>query len=238
MMTTRPAPARASSPASGNAFVYILIACVLLGALTYSLSRSYNTGGAAKDLDDTRALIAADSILAYAGNAANVITQLDQTGVSDDEIVFTIPSDAAFNNAPTTEKLFHPDGGGLNYKPLPKDAIDQDLTGNPVAGYYIGRFNNTEWTPSTTNDIIFTAWGIRREVCAALNKKLLGSATIPTELNLPQMRRTMVDAIYHSGANADATAAGCPSCDGKPSLCMRTGGVPYVYAFYSILVAR
>lgn len=47
-MTSSASPFRPSGhAASGNAFIYILIACVLLGALTYSLSRSVNVGGAA-----------------------------------------------------------------------------------------------------------------------------------------------------------------------------------------------
>lgn len=238
MMTTRPAPARAASPASGNAFVYILIACVLLGALTYSLSRSYNTGGAAKDLDDTRASIAADLILAYAGNAANVITQLDQTGVGDDEIVFTIPSDATFNNAPTTEKLFHPDGGGLNYKPLPKDAIDQALTGTPIAGYYIGRFNNFEWTPTTAFDVVFTAWGLNQATCAALNKKVLGTTTITADQNSSRLKRSLIDDVHHGLGQVDMTVALCASCEDKPAMCQKTASAPDIYVFYSILVAR
>lgn len=227
-----------SSRQSGNAFIYILIACVLLGALTYSLSRSVNTGGAAKDLDNTKATIAADAILAYAATAANVITQLDQTGVSEDEINFMIPSEATFNNAPTTEKLFHPDGGGLNYKPLPKDAIDQALASSPDAGYYIGRFSNFEWTPTTTQDVVFTAWGLTEATCAALNKKVLGTSTITADQNANRLKRALINDTYHGLGQIDMDAGICASCEDKPAMCQVTANAPIVYIFYSILVAR
>lgn len=238
-MTPSAPPCRPSGhAASGNAFVYILIACVLLGALTYSISRSINTGGAAADLSDAKATIAANSIIAYGATASNALVQLDRMGVPAPGVNFIPPSNAAFNTAPNIAKLYHPEGGGFNLKPLPVDALDPTVTGNPPPALYIGRFNNVEWTPSTANDIVFSAWGIRQEVCAALNKQLLGSATIPSELTTSQMRRSMVDTFYHGSSNVDPTAAACPSCDGKPALCLKSTSNPPVYGFYQVLVAR
>ena len=43
---------------------------------------------------------------------------------------------------------------GLSYRTLPKDAEADDAAGLDP-GYYIGRFNSVEWTPSTTPDILF-----------------------------------------------------------------------------------
>jgi hypothetical protein len=219
--------------AQGNAFVYILIAIALLGSLTFTLYGSEDTAGVS-DLNEGRSTIAVNEILSYAAAAQNAIASLDRVGTGAGAIDFVMPSQTvAFNAAPHINKLFHPDGGGLSYKLLPQDAAVAGLT-NPAAGYYIGRFSNTEWSPTTANDVIFAAYGINRQVCQDLNLKVLGTAA-PLASN-SDVREYLVDiAVSGSGSNDDLDLGSCAACEEISSACVTNGGV---YAFYAVLVAR
>lgn len=217
----------------GNAFLYVLIAIVLFAALTYAMVRNHDAGGAASEIDEGRVSVAADSILAYAVSTQTAITRMDQMGTSADAIDFMLPSDTVFNDPPTLDKLFHPDGGGLVYKPLPKDALDATVT-NPDAGFYVGRFSNFEWSPTTAQDVIFSAYGLTQAVCARLNRQITGDAAIP-EIQGISLQQALVDASLHTSGNADLDSSTCADCEEKPALCIREGAK---YGFYSIMVAQ
>lgn len=220
----------------GNAFVYILIAVVLFGGLTYALT-SADQGNDVTELDDGRAAIAANQIFAYSAAAKNAIAALDQMGTGTDQINFIIPSNGAFNTGSNQNKLFHPEGGGLSYKALPVDALDPTYSDTTPAGLYVGRFNNFEWTPTSAFDVVFSAWGLTKKACVSLNEKVNGTPTLPT-LTKVQMRGMLVDTIYGGTANTAATVAACGACDGRPAGCIQSSTTPYIYTFYSILVSR
>lgn len=221
----------------GNAFLYILIAVVLFGGLMFSISRSAHNDDPTSQLDDGKAKIAANSILSYAAVASNAIIQMEQSGTDPGDIDFMYPSDTNFNTAPTINKLFHPDGGGLNYKTLPPGAANTSAIVTP-AGYYIGRFNNVEWTPTTAQDIIFTAYELTESVCEELNRKIRGSTTIPPTTS-GHFRTFLLDEDIYSGTNVDFNVANCTTCEEISSACVSyTSGADTKYAFYSILTAR
>lgn len=218
----------------GNAFFYILIAVILFAALTYTLSRiETEDGQSTSDMDQGRIQIAANSIISYAASAQNALIRLDQMGVSFDTLDFIEPWETNFNDPPTDKKFFHPDGGGLAYKPLPADATGTGGV-DPEPRYYVGLFNNIEWTPTSTNDVLFAAYKITEPVCKAINKQLTGSEAIPT-LTATMARVLVKSGDYHSSGNADFDAADCASCDGKPALCVTDGAD---FAFYSVLESR
>lgn len=219
---------------NGNVFVYILIAVVLLGALMFTLSKSASEEDGASDLSDGQSRIAANEIIGYAASASNSLTQMQQTGATTDLINFTLPSDATFNTAPTTYKLFHPDGGGFNYKSLPAKASADDGVGLS-AGYYIGRFNSVEWTPSATNDTLFTAYEITQGTCAEINRKVAGSSTIPTVVG-DSLANLLVDDSLHAGTNDNLEVVNCAACENISALCVTDGAGKY--AFYSLLEAE
>jgi hypothetical protein len=217
----------------GNAFLYILIAIVLFAALTYALVRNHDAGGAASEIDEGRVAVAADAILAYAVSTQTAISQMDRMGTTADEIDFILPSEATFNDTPTLDKLFHPDGGGLIYKPLPKDAIDSTVT-SPAAGFYVGQFNNFEWSPTTAQDVIFSAYGLTETVCARLNRQITGDPAIP-EVQGISLQQALADASLHTSGNADIDSSSCADCEEKPALCIHDGSK---YGFYSVMVAQ
>ncbi len=219
----------------GNAFLYILIAVVLLAGLTFTISRieSQDSGGQAK-VDRAQVELDANAILSYASSVQNAIIRMDQVGVSADQLDFMQPWETTFNDPPTTEKLFHPDGGGLNYKPLPPTAVGISVA-DPAPRFYVGRFNNFDWTPTTEMDVIFTAYKITRPVCEELNRRVIGDPAIGTYTST--MARVLVEGAgkYHSGGFRDMQVAQCAACEDKPSFCITDGTS---YAFYSIMDAK
>lgn len=219
---------------NGNVFVYILIAVGLLAALMFTLSKSGNQEDGIGELTDGQNRIMAGEIIAFAASASNSLTQMQQTGSTLSVINFMLPSDVNFNTAPTIYKLFHPDGGGLNYKPMPAKSIADDGVGLK-AGYYIGRFNTVEWTPSVTNDVLFTAYEITQGVCIELNKKTANISIIPTVVG-DTLANLLADDALHAGANDNLEIANCAVCEEKSALCVTDGAGKY--AFYSLLEAE
>lgn len=218
----------------GNVFVYILVAVGLFAALMFVLSKSAGQNDGAADLTDGESKILAGEIIAYAASATNTISQMQQTGATVSMIDFMLPSDIDFDDAPTIYKIFHPDGGGLNYKPLPQKASADDQVGL-VAGYYVGRFNNIEWTPTTANDVVFTAYEIKETVCKELNRKVAGTETIPAIVG-DTLQNFFVYDDLHAGTNVNFEVANCPTCEEISALCVTDGLGKY--AFYSILEAE
>lgn len=220
---------------AGNAFLYVLIAVVLFGALMFTLSKSQDQDDGNSDLTEGRTAVAANEIMAYAATVTNAITQMQNTGTQNNQIDFMLPSDSNFNTAPTLQKLFHPDGGGLSYKTLPSNAVGAAGTLTPDPGYYVGRFNNIEWTPTTQDDILFTAYNISEGVCAEIDRKLRGSTTIPS---FPggNVKQYFIDGTIFSGSNQNLLATDCPSCDEIPALCVSfVNGATTHYLFYNII---
>ena len=148
---------------------------------------------------------------------------------------FILPSDPAFNTGVNINKVYHPAGGGLNLKAADPNMFD--VRTNPTQGWYIGRFSNTTWTPTTANDVMLAAYGIKKPVCEAINRKIKGSSTIPA-FTSTEIRQALIPSTYHTGGgNVSLTTVRCPGCDGYPSLCIsnNTGGT---LVFYSIISAQ
>lgn len=223
----------------GNAMLYVLIAIVLFAALSMTLGRQTDTDEAG-DLSDARARAHATQIIAYSAAAKSAADQMLFSNTRLANIDFTLPGQAGFNTAPTITKIYHPDGGGLNPGRLASDAVKQGVS-DPVAGWYIGRFNNVEWTATTGTDIILTAFQINRKICEIINETLTGSTAIPT-LTVAARAVLIDDAIYTGVTNTDLTTdpAGspvCADCHRKASLCVKDNALD-VYAFYTIVADR
>lgn len=221
----------------GNALIYVLIAIVLFAALGFTLSRSTDTSEVGT-LDEERAALYATQLISYASQAKSSVDQMLFTGASDiNDLLFTLPSEGTFDTAPVIHKVYHPQGGGLTPGTLPAAVIDQG-TSDPEPGWYMGRFNNIEWTgPDTgTNDeVILTAYQISEQVCGLINEKINGSTAIPA-LNSATIREVLIDEGLHGGTNTELTTdpAGdiCVDCHNTGSLCVEEGGL---YAFYTVI---
>ena len=224
---------------SGNALIYVLIAIALFAALSFTLSRQTDTGEAG-ELSDTRAELYATQLISYAAQVKSALDQMTFTGAKIDELDFIDPSDAGFNSGTQKERsnrVFHPEGGGITKGRLPEEAVHQVAT-SPVAGWYLGRFNNVEWTATSADDVILTAYQIDRGICEKINEKISGSTNIPVLGS--DMNTVLVDDVFYTGTNADLTTdpAGspvCADCNQMRSLCVQNS-VQTAYAFYSVVL--
>lgn len=218
----------------GNALIYVLVAVALFAALSFTLGRQTDTDEISS-LDDGKADLLATQLISYAAQARSVADQMRFTGTEVDDFDFILPTDPNFNVAPHIHKIYHPAGGGLNPGRIPPDAINQSIT-NPVAGWYLGRFNNVEWSATTGQDVILVAYQISQPICAKINEHITGSSAIP--IMADSIRETMIDDDLYTGTNADLTTddAGdvCPECDRVSSLCVQNQ-TQTAYGFYTVL---
>jgi len=229
----------------GNALIYVLIAIALFAALGFTLSRQTDTSEIGS-LDDEKAELYATQVISYAAQARQVIDQMVFTAATDaSEIDFTTPNDVTFDTGTLIHKIYHPQGGGLNPGTLPPQAISE-VTTDPDPGWYLGRFNNVDWTPLAAGntaaaggleapfeEVILTAFQISEQVCGLINEKINGSTAIPT--STASLRTILIDESLHSGTNVEFTTGTgniCPACENQGSLCIQEGGI---YAFYTIL---
>ena len=218
----------------GNALIYVLIAVALFAALSFTLGRQSDSDEAGS-LDDSKAELYATQLISYAAQAQSSIDQMLITGSEIDDLDFILPTAAAFNTPPDIHKVYHPAGGGLSPGRLPVEVIAQNIT-DPVAGWYMGRFNNVEWSATAADDVILVAYQISQSVCSKINELVNGSSAIPTMTD--SIRETMIDDTLYTGSNVDLTTDDpgdiCPECDRVPSLCVQNQAGT-AYGFYTIL---
>ncbi len=208
----------------GNAMIYVLVALALFGFLTMTLSRSGDQADG-QDISDEQAEFYAQELMQYAASAQQAVDMMIISGTNIDELDFVTPDDAAFNTPPHIHKVFHPQGGGLNYKAKFNKNIETETDG----GWYARPGKNVEWTTSTNNDVTLTAWRIKREVCERINQKIIRSSTIP------QMTTGHHDVFVTMVDTLDTTS--CPDCEGKTSLCTLNSAGTH-YAYYNIIAAQ
>ncbi|MCB1783752.1 MAG: hypothetical protein KDI13_07115 [Alphaproteobacteria bacterium] len=217
---------------NGNALVYVLIAIVLFAALGMTfMSQSRND--TTEELDDSRAELLATQMISYAAQGKSTLDQMSFSGTQIGSFNFTKPGESGYNTAPHIHKVYHPSGGGLLPSNIPTDAIAQ-VSSNPEPGWYMGRFNNVEWTPTTGTDIILTAFQISKTVCEKINEKVLGTTTIP--ILASSAKSYLVDATLYAGSNVDFNTSACAACEGYMSLCVQDPSG--IYAFYNVLLDR
>ncbi len=213
---------------SGNILLYVLIAIALFGALSFVIARQ-SSDTDSEELDDARVELYATEIIGYARQVQSVVDQMTITGTSMNEFDFVQPGESGFNTAPHIHKVFHPQGGGLSIANLPKNAVQENAELSP--GWYLGIFNNVEWSPSAATDMILTAHNLTAPVCASLNDKISGSPSIPA---LPGDTE---DFLIDTSTNPNLTDTVCSACEGFASLCVSNASET-AYSFYSIITDR
>lgn len=211
--------------------IYILIALVLFGALTAILARQGGQSDS-ENLSEETAQFQATQLLAFAQSAQSAVNQMIMSGSQPDDLIFDRPNVASFDNAPFIHKVFHPDGGGL----ILQEANSELFSGtdnDPAPGWYMGRFNNIEWTPSTGPDIILTAHQISQIICETINEKITGTRTIPA-IAAGNLADYLIDESEHTGSNADFDTAVCNDCDGYANLCISNAAAD-MFDYYVII---
>lgn len=212
--------------------IYILIALALFGALTIVLSRQGDQADN-QNMTDDMAEFETTQVLSFAQTAQSVVDQMLMSGSNADVLDFSRPNASSYDTAPYIHKVYHPEGGGL----ITREATSKIFTGtdnDPEPGWYMGRFNNVEWTPSAAADIILTAHQISDVVCRKINEKITGTDTIPAIAGTGNLADYLIDDDEHGGTNDDFEIAVCPDCEGFAMMCVSNTAAD-MWDFYVII---
>ncbi len=176
-----------SAHESGNVIFIILIAIALLAALTFAVSQG-NRGSSVKVGKDRAKLFASD-IVEYSESVATAVAQLRLRGCTETQISFEDPQNIGYTNgnAPANFMchIFHPDGGGVNWRPPPQDAKDSSFNGKIewliTADTRIQNIG-TNNTNNTSTELMITVQNLSDTVCEELNKNTnIQSTAIPAD---------------------------------------------------------
>lgn len=226
---------------NGNAMVYVLIALALFGFLTMTLSRS-NDQADSQDISDEQAEFYATELIEYVASAQNVIEMMLATGSEitnptdpdypkPNDLNFVTPNSAGFNTPPHGHKVFHPQGGGLNYH----ETFNKKIQSGATSVWAINDHIDVEWTQLDTDgatpldDVILTAYFLTKPICEIINEKITGATTIPVTAN-PHS-----DYFLATG-NTDFDTTECAGCEGFSSLCVEDSNGDY--SFYNIIATK
>ncbi|MGB4057831.1 MAG: hypothetical protein WBK77_07080 [Alphaproteobacteria bacterium] len=231
---------------NGNALWFILVAIVLLGALTVLLTRGGSSVDQTGDVEQAR--IKASQIMRWTRGLEAAIDQMKMRGVSENQI--------SFENSTTTTNYANAacsinqcrvfagsDGGGQTYIAPPSGANDGSewifTSGNNVgaAAYPVGTT-----AARSGNDLIVLLPNANEAMCLQINRDL----NVGTGGTLPE--DTAIDITPFTGAYANAlvTIDGDGSAlelNGKPGGCFTDtkGTAPIaddIIYFYYVLLAR
>lgn len=231
----------------GNAVVYVLIVVALFAALSFILSRQGDSTEQGT-LSAEKIEVQVSQIIQVSNQVKRGVDQLIWSGTDINDLDFILPSDGAFDTGSNINKVFHPEGGGIVMPRIPSGAVNQVNT-DPAPGWYMGRFNNVEWTPlgpgntagpggieADYEDVILVAHQVSESICARINEMLTGSSAIPsltTDIN-----SVLIDAAVHTnGPNVDLDTTACPGCDGMAALCVENAAGT-IWSYYNILAQQ
>jgi hypothetical protein len=209
---------------NGNVFIYLLIAIALFAGLTMVLTRTQTGSTDQNTFSEGQVNIAAQRLLNTASAASQVWLQMKNTGTNLTELDLVQPSSSVFNTGSSHQKMFHVDGGGMQYNDMNTDDFRASST-TPVGWYYTKV--QADWTTSSAADFLMTYIRLKQSICAAINLRLTGSTTIPTVT-------TNFTNVFASGTS-DLLESECAECKTYPSICVQNGGI---YAFYNMIDAR
>lgn len=240
---------------SGSVIWFILLAVILLAALTISISRSSDTVEQSGDRE--RARIVASDMMRYAKGLEQAISKMRMNGMSENQISFENSFLSGYENnfcTDTSCRVFHKEGGGQNYRVPPSDWLDaaysaEDhygtilFTGNacvPDVGNYSE--GGTCEADNSTLELMMIVPFIKKSICLEINRMVdlgTGGADPPkddTNAWDGTVSNAMFKGLFNNGNDLvdlgnvmEKYPVGCFQGDTIPA-----GG----YHFYYTLVAR
>ena len=225
-----------SKPESGNVLFIILIAVALFGALNFVVGNMLR-GGNPQAISEQKASILADEILAQARDIRQTVQNLRiSNGCGDDDISFENPITAGYEHSPVADdecKVFHPDGGGLNYIAPPEEWLETSQSGN--TGYAEVRFVGKPAVldiGSGEKELIMFVNFVKQPICLAINDKsgiINTSGAPPVDVGAVDTT-TLFQGSYLSGSGLNAS-----EISGKLYGCVSSGTNNF---FYQVLIVR
>ncbi|MCE7886996.1 MAG: hypothetical protein DYH13_05770 [Alphaproteobacteria bacterium PRO2] len=229
----------------GNALWFILVAIVLLAALTVLLSRSGTNVDQSGDVEQQR--IKASQILRWAKGVESAVEQMKLRGISESDISFENTVTAQdYSNAscdahkdPNECKIFATGGGGQNYLTPPSGSAapgsEWIFTGaNNVgtAAYPVGTT-----AAGTGNDLVMLLPDANAALCSQINRDMEIDGGIPTDATGIALTPFTGD---YDAALVVIDGDGPPfELNGKASGCFTdTNATPDVTYFYYVVLPR
>jgi len=170
---------------SGNVLFYILIAVVLIAALSYAVTRSNQGGGGA--VSEEKAKLAASELIEFGNVVANAVAQLRLRGCPDTQLSFENDQVAGYTNgnAPSDDTchLFKLPGGALNWSDVPADAAASATAVWTFNGEMDFENIGSNCTNNGCTEMVAIIPDVRTAVCEKVND-LLGMdtpATLPVD---------------------------------------------------------
>ncbi len=239
---------------AGNVFFLILIAIVLLGAFTFSVTR---TSSMSSDATSESNKVAASRIISYGSALKTTIDQMRGNGISEKDISFANPFVSGYGTAGTNApvEVFNIEGGGMTYeKPNPAWL---DSTYSAQDGYGEWRFTGGNalryvGTPlaqdssvyciadSTCKELVVILPYVKKDICQAIDNMtgFLVSSAIPADQT--NIDFTKFTGTYLAPNNHISTATSTDGTWGKTQGCIEGGGSPAAgsYHYFQVLIAR
>ena len=230
----------------GNVLWFIMIAIVLMGALTLIISRTGSSVDQSGDIEQLR--VRSTQILRYAKSLESAIQQMNLGGVSVDEISFengdtatdytnTNCSDASDANYPDC-LIFDVQDAGLSYRAPPtgaNDGSDWIFTGANNVGSATDPVGTSG--ARSGNDLVMLLPNANETLCIQINRDLgVGTpGTLPSDT-------TGIDDTEFTGTYANALtiidADPGLELDGESAGCFEDANDSDKIYFYYVLLAR
>ncbi len=229
-------PFLANDKEAGNVLYYLLVAVVLLSALSIAVATGWQSS--VKSLSEDKQRLLATEILSYSDNVAKSVSQLRLRGITMSQLRFSSPDlPAGYGTYGTTPEaeLFNPDGGGLHYRPPPEEAMT--TPGNFVftaanAIYEIG----TTCTSASCTDLIMIAGPLKTEICTMLNSMVdVSNISGSPPSNATGDVTTLFAGTPSYTATIGAASGPAYNLTGKTAGCFNKSGDNY---FYQVLVPQ
>ena len=232
----------------GSVFFYILMAVVLLAALSYAASRGSRTG--ASSLTDQQAKLAAQEIIDYGNTVANAVQKLRLRGCADTEISFANDTYTSYGgtilqtnghniNSPSDGscELYKSSGANINSWEIPmSSSFEWSISnGNSNYGVINVRYSAIPGIGSSEQDLILVGIYLKKDVCLKINN-LLGidnpSGNVP---NITGGSMFVFNASSYSGSYALSDNDNVIT--GKTAFCAQNA-VTIPGSYIQVLIAR
>lgn len=216
-------------PEAGNALIFILIAVVLFGALTFTVSRGFQSETSTNMSDREYAVHAAD-ILSYTQKIERTVNRMRQKGCSENEINFSYNGTSAYDFSTRNKcKVFGSSGGSLEWQsPFPgvNDGTEWLITGSTCVEDLENGGSSCDSDSTSNEELIMILPNVTTGICTALNDKLSITST-------PADSGDSYSSTEFVGTYADDTRIAIG--DNYNSACYSYDGNKH---FYHVLIAR
>ncbi len=233
---------------SGNVLFLILICVALFAALSYVVLNTTRSGGGS--ISKERAELAAAALLHYPLTIKTAVMRMAIDGKNIDDITGLFDYHAGHAQWAQIQALgpeyfnllvFHPQGGGVIYQEIPRDTLSDhpDLAGYPKNWIWPNLESRIPGIGSDEFDENLMLYGVKPEICMALNKKL----GVVYSTNGGVSGCTVSTAAPVIGICGDNSwCASDPGCehvlDGKPVFCGKFDQILEIYGVVYALIER